>query len=119
MFKSIYIPEDYYKDLTQEQKELVVDILKNVSFADELKENSKAKDIYKEFTSINNYQYKKNVYKFMETANNKLKEENSSFVQSYKDGHTFDEILYQFAGEDYSKFIYGYLLGDDKNEEYP
>lgn len=119
MMKSIYVPDDYYKDVTEEQKELVVDILKNVSFSDELKENVSAKDIYKEFTSINNYQYKTNVYKFMEIANDKLKEDGSSFVQSYKDGHTFDETLYQFAGEDYSKFIYGYLLGDDKNEEYP
>lgn len=118
--KNIYVPDNYMSSLTTEdQKEVVKDILSNVSFSKEIKNEIPAKKVYNEFTSLNNYEYPKKIYQYMEIANQKLEKQDSSFVKTYNENHSFGEILYEFCGDDYEAFSNAYLIGDEDNKEFP
>ena len=118
--KNIYVPDNYMSSLTTEdQKEVVKDILSNVSFSKEIKNEIPAKKVYNEFTSLNNYEYQKKIYQYMEIANQKLEKQDSSFVKTYNENHSFGEILYEFCGDDYEAFSNAYLIGDEDNKEFP
>lgn len=112
--------KNYTKDLNdRDQEEFVLNTLSQLSFANEIQEKIPVKEFYKQLQTLNT-DYEIELFEYMETANNTLKEkQKTSFVDTYLDGHSFNEILYNFAGDTYSDFDSAYLLGDDTKEEYP
>ena len=119
LIKNVYKPDNYISELkTTEQKELVSDILDNLSFSDEIKKNISARDLYDEFTDIPNHNYKNTLFKFINKTNDLLVVNNSSFIEEYKKGNSFSDILNEYCDDNYKYFNTGYLLGDEKNSEF-
>lgn len=118
MIKNIYVQDDYTKDLTKDEKELVLDIIENVSFGKDIKNTISAKKVYSDFISIENYQYTSKIYKMMNESNQMLNELDSSFVDVWNKDYTIEDILKSYCGSEFIEFENAYLLGDDKHEEY-
>ena len=118
IINSIYVPNSYTANLEDKKVEVVDDILDNVDFTDDIKENIIASKLYREFMDLNNHEYKQTIYDFMNKTNKKLEINGSSFMQEYNEGKSFASILTTYGGDDYIKFSEAYIVGDENNKEY-
>lgn len=116
---SVYKPNNYWSNVNNDEKQMVLEIFDNISFSDELKENLSAKEIYNEFTNLKQQNYKNESYEFINKSDKVLKNTGTSFVEKYNEGNSFEEILNETLGDEYKNFTNRYLLGNDSNEEYP
>lgn len=120
IISNINTSDDYYKDISNKDTKYKIEtILNKLTFSDEIKEEISANKFYKEFLSLNNHDYLIELCNYFNIADETLKNNGSSFVSEFNEGKSFETILYEFGGEEYQYFTNGYLLGNDKNDEYP
>lgn len=114
---------DYTGDLTtDEQKEVVETTLSFITDKDlrnDIESNIDVNKFYEELKEIHNYEYSSKLTSYLTQVNNALKEKGTTLSEVYNDGESIQELLNLYCGQEFIDFTHAYLIGEDKNEEYP